>query len=111
MKIYVIRHGETDANKSGVLQGSSNWPLNEFGIQLAEITGTNMKGIKFDACFSSPLDRAKDTAKIVLKNSGNENVEIQYDDRIKEIDMGIYEGKKIRPGELEVPIIKKQYMQ
>lgn len=106
MKIYVIRHGETDANKNGVLQGKSNWPLNEFGIQLAEITGTNMKGIKFDACFSSPLDRAKLTAELVLKNSGNEDVEIQYDDRIKEIDMGIYEGKKIKKDNLEVPLLK-----
>ena len=105
MKIYIIRHGETDANKNGVLQGSSNWPLNEDGIKLAKITGTNMKGIKFDACFSSPLDRAKQTAELVLENSGN-NTPIQFDDRIKELDMGIYEGKKFKPDELEVPILK-----
>ena len=106
MNIYVLRHGETDANKNHVLQGCSNWPLNDYGIKLAEITGTNMKGIKFDACFSSPLDRAKQTAKIVLKNSGNEDVEIQFDDRIKELNMGVYEGKKFSPDELEVPIVK-----
>lgn len=105
MKIYVIRHGETDANKNGVLQGTSNWPLNEDGVKLAKITGQNMKGIKFDACFSSPLDRAKQTAKLVLENSGN-NTEIQFDDRIKELDMGIYEGKSIKPNNLEVPILK-----
>lgn len=105
MKIYVIRHGETDANKNGVLQGSSNWPLNEDGIKLAKITGENMKGIKFDACFSSPLDRAKSTAELVLKYSEN-NIDVQYDDRLKELDMGIYEGKKIKPDELEVPLIK-----
>ena len=35
MKIYVIRHGETEANRRGILQGSSNWPLNEDGIKLA----------------------------------------------------------------------------
>ena len=106
MKIYVIRHGETDANKNGILQGSSDWPLNEFGIQLAEITGEKMKGIKFDACISSPLSRAKQTAEIILNNSGNSNIEIQYDDRIKELDMGIYEGKKFRRNEVEVPILK-----
>lgn len=106
MNIYVIRHGETNANKNGVLQGSSNWPLNEAGIKLAKMTGENMKGIKFDACFSSPLDRAKQTAELVLKNSGNEDVKIEYDDRIKEINMGIYEGRKIKPDELEVPVLK-----
>lgn len=105
MKIYVIRHGETDANKNSVLQGSSNWPLNEYGVKLAIISGQNMKGIKFDACFSSPLDRAKQTAQLVLENSGN-NIEIQYDDRLKELNMGIYEGKKFKPDELEVPIMK-----
>lgn len=105
MKIYVIRHGETDANKNAILQGCLNWPLNDYGVKLAEITGENMKGIKFDACFSSPLDRAKQTAELVLKNSGN-NVEIQIDERISELNMGIYEGKKFKPGELEVPIVK-----
>lgn len=106
MKIYVIRHGETDANKNAVFQGITNWPLNEYGIQLAEITGTNMKGIKFDACFSSSLDRAKQTAEIVLNNSGNSDVSIQIDDRIIEFNAGIYEGKKFKPSELEIPIIK-----
>lgn len=105
MKIYVIRHGETDANKNGVLQGVSNWPLNKDGVKLAEITGERMKDIKFDACFSSPLDRAKKTAELVLKHSGN-NIDIQFDDRLKELNMGIYEGKKFHPDELEVPLVK-----
>lgn len=105
MKIYVIRHGETDANKIGILQGSSNWPLNEDGIKLAKITGEKMKGIKFDACFSSPLDRAKQTAELVLKHSEN-NIDIQYDDRLKEINMGIYEGKSFKRDNLEVPAVK-----
>lgn len=104
MNIYVIRHGETDANKNHLLQGTIDWPLNDYGIELAEITGTNMKGIKFDACFSSPLKRAKQTAEIVLKNSGN-NINIQYDDRIKEINMGVYEGKSFSPDNLQVPIV------
>lgn len=103
MNIYVIRHGETDANKNHLLQGTIDWPLNDYGIELAEITGKNMKGIKFDACFSSPLKRAKQTAEIVLKNSDN-NIDIQYDDRIKEINMGIYEGKCFSPDNLQVPI-------
>ncbi len=105
MKIYIIRHGETDANKMAIMQGVLDWPLNDYGIKLAKITGKNMKDIKFDACFSSPLIRAKQTAEIVLEHSDN-NVEIQYDDRIKELNMGTFEGKKARPGELEVPVIR-----
>lgn len=102
MKIYIIRHGETSANKEGRLQGWSDDPLNEFGIELAEQTGKGMKGILFDAAFSSPLIRARETAEIVLRESGNEGVPIKEDDRIKEICMGTGERKKFRPGECEV---------
>ena len=105
VKIYVIRHGETEANKQGILQGSSDFPLNENGIKLAQITGEKMKNIKFDACFSSPQVRAAKTAEIILEKSGN-NIPIQYDDRIKEINMGDFEGKCIRPENLEVPLLK-----
>ena len=90
MLIYIIRHGETRANVDGIIQGWNDFPLNENGRKLAEITGRNMKDIRFDRCISSPLIRAKETAKIVLEESGN-GVEIEEDDRIKEISFGDYE--------------------
>lgn len=105
MKIYIVRHGETDANKNSVLQGSSNWPLNDDGIRLAKITGEKMKGIKFDVCFSSPLDRSIQTAKLILQASNNK-APIITDDRLKEINMGEWEGKSFNPKKLEVNIIK-----
>lgn len=100
MKIYIIRHGETDANKNGILQGSSDWPLNEDGIKLAKISGENMKDIKFDICYSSPLSRAKKTAELILEYSGNKNTEIIYDKRLQELDMGTLEEKKLDLSEL-----------
>jgi broad specificity phosphatase PhoE len=95
MRIYIIRHGETEANKKAYLQGWSDDPLNENGILLAELTGRSMKGIRFDACISSPLSRAKETAEIVLRESGN-CLPISYDDRIKEMSFGSYERLSIR---------------
>ena len=79
MLIYVVRHGETNANVNGFLQGCTNDPLNENGRKLAIITGQGMKGIKFDYCISSPLDRAKETAEIILRESGND-ISIVFDD-------------------------------
>lgn len=105
MNIYIIRHGETDANKNSILQGQTNLPLNEDGIRLARVTGQRMKGIKFDACFSSPLDRAIDTAKIILEETGN-NIDINIDERIIEFNLGDWDGKSFAPGNLEVPILK-----
>ena len=93
MKIYVIRHGETDWNVERRLQGQADIPLNDFGRKLAVLTGEGMRGIKFDACISSPLSRAYETARLVLDNSGNEDVEFQKEPRIMEIYCGTREGE------------------
>ncbi len=102
MLIYIVRHGETCSNVEGRLQGWSDDALNENGIKLAEITGQKMRGINFDYCISSPLRRAKETADIILYESGNTSTPIVFDDRLKEINMGKWEQKKFRPEEREV---------
>ena len=96
MLLYVIRHGETEANKEGRFQGWSDNPLNEKGKELAVVTGRGMQGIRFDGCFSSPLIRARQTAQIILRESKNLDVPILIDERIKEIGMGEWEGKRFR---------------
>lgn len=94
MLIYIIRHGETNLNALGVLQGRLDEPLNQEGRDLAVVTGQEMKDIHFDACYSSPLVRAKETAEIVLKESGND-IPIIIEERIQEMDFGDMEGKKL----------------
>ena len=94
MKIYVVRHGETALNAKGVMQGRLNEPLNENGRALAALTGKAIKGVRFDRCISSPLVRAKETAELLLRESGNE-IPLEIDGRITEIDFGDMEGKRI----------------
>ncbi|TQR19987.1 histidine phosphatase family protein [Psychrobacillus vulpis] len=62
--IYVIRHGQTDLNKEGKLQGRLGLPLNEYGIKQAESLRSELKNIAFDYVFSSPQKRAIQTAEI-----------------------------------------------
>lgn len=100
MKIYIVRHGETEMNKSGVLQGWTNSPLNESGVLLAKLTGQAMRDIHFDRCISSPLVRARDTAEIILRESGNGAVPVEIDERLKEISVGVYEGRLAKEGPL-----------
>lgn len=95
MRIYIVRHGETEANKQGYVQGWTDVPLNENGRIIAELTGRGIKGIRFDHCFSSPLTRAKETAEILLRESGN-SVPVSFDDRIKEMNFGSFEGISVR---------------
>lgn len=91
MKIYLMRHGETDYNKKGLIQGSLDIPLNEYGIRLAELTrdGFRNEGLKFDKAYCSPLIRARQTADILLEG---QDTPISYDDRICEMNFGEGEG-------------------
>lgn len=96
MRLLIIRHGETDWNKEMRLQGRTNTPLNDYGRELAEITRDGLKDIKVDYIFSSPLDRAYETASIIR---GDREIEIVKDERLIEIGFGINEG--LRPEERE----------
>ncbi len=95
MKLYLIRHGETDWNKMRRLQGRSNVSLNEHGRELARLTKEGLKDIPFDAAYTSPLDRAAETGKIILEGR---NLPLHKDWRLAEADFGKYEG--IREQEL-----------
>jgi uncharacterized phosphatase len=63
--ICLIRHGETDWNALGRLQGRTDIPLNNIGIQQAEDCRDFLKGTLWDVFISSPLKRAKQTAEII----------------------------------------------
>ena len=78
-----------------------NTQLNEYGIKLARLTGKSLRSVRFDAAFSSPLQRAIQTSHIILNESGN-HCPILLDPRIAEIDLGDWQGKKIRPEECEI---------
>lgn len=95
MRIYILRHGETEWNKLKRLQGSTDIPLDETGRELARKTGRAVAGagIRFDACVSSPLGRAAETAKLVLEGQGDGGkVPFDTDPRIAEFSMGAWEG-------------------
>lgn len=90
MKIYFVRHGETDWNKVRRLQGQVDIPLNEFGKSLARKTAAGLKDIPFDVCLSSRLGRALETAQIILNGR---DIPVIADDRIIEMAFGEWEGR------------------
>ena len=89
MKLYLIRHGETDWNKIKRLQGATDIPLNENGEAVAKATSEGLKDIHFDMIFTSPLKRAYRTAELVR---GEREIPLMIDERIQEICFGDYEG-------------------
>ena len=89
MKIYMIRHGETDWNIVKRLQGRSDIPLNEEGKRLARVTAKALADVPFTRIYTSPLLRAKETATII---KGDRDIPLIEEERIQEISFGIYEG-------------------
>ena len=100
MKLYLVRHGETDWNKVKKIQGQVDIPLNQFGKHLAEETAEGLHDIPFDLCISSPLSRAYETARIILEGR---DVPIITDARIGEMAFGEYEGKCCARDHWELP--------
>ena len=89
MILYIVRHGETEWNKMGKMQGKTDISLAEDGRKLAQKTADGLKNVKFDYIFSSPLERAYETACIIR---GSRDTEIVKDERLIEIGFGLYEG-------------------
>lgn len=94
MRIYIIRHGETDYNAQGRLQGQLNIPLNANGFKLAFVTGQALQKehVHFDVCYASPSVRAKETAWLVLYCSGNLETPVYEDQRLLEMSFGTSDG-------------------
>lgn len=93
MKLYIVRHGETLWNTERRLQGRSNIDLNEFGVSLAVKTGIGLADVRFDKVYASPLNRAYQTAELILaQNNTCKDMEIIKEDRIIEMAFGEYEG-------------------
>lgn len=89
MQLYIMRHGETKWNRLGKLQGRTNIELSPEGIRLARESAQGMADVDFSHIFSSPLNRAYDTAQIIR---GDRAVEIVVDERLIEVCFGSFEG-------------------
>ena len=91
MKLYVVRHGQTDQNVLGLVQGDTESDLTEKGREEAKALQELVESLDIDVVVSSPLRRALDTAKLITNNKK----EIIIDDRLIERDFGLSEGKPV----------------
>ena len=92
MELYLIRHGLTEWNRKRVCQGQTDIPLAEEGrVQAAALAG-RLKGIAFDAAWSSDLTRARETAEIVL---AHHKLELQISAGLREMSFGEWEGEDL----------------
>lgn len=89
--LYIIRHGRTDWNVQGRIQGHTDIPLNEEGEAQAKKLAEELKHIHFDEVFSSDLLRAKRTAELIVLEK---KLAVKTTQALREQTYGIYEGRR-----------------
>lgn len=90
MILYCVRHGESTYNVEGRLQGQSDEPrLSPLGQRHAQALAASLAQLPIEAIFASPLTRAMETAQPVADLL---KLPIVADDRLKEINIGIFQG-------------------
>ncbi|PIH03118.1 alpha-ribazole phosphatase [Clostridium combesii] len=96
MNIYLIRHGETEHNKRKNFYGKLDVGLNEKGKEQSYKVGELLKDVKFNKIYISDRKRTRETAERILEKNKfydkGKNI-IYKDERINEIDFGLFEGK------------------
>jgi len=101
VNLTVVRHGQSEANIAKTLQKAS--PLSEAGKEQARLAGIALKDAAFDQIYSSPQERAFETALWILKN----NDKMVHDDAIQTIDKGA-SLKKIPIGIQTTPVLRER---
>jgi broad specificity phosphatase PhoE len=88
-ELLLVRHGETDWNAEGKLQGHTDRPLNDYGRRQAQALADKLAGESIDAVYASDLSRARETAEIVGEKLG---LTVAVDPDLREKNWGNWEG-------------------
>ena len=105
MDLLVIRHGQSEADILGVIEGRADYPLTELGYKQAKAMAKWLKEhYSISKIYSSPLKRARQTAEQI---SNTYDIEIQYDDDLMEWNNGLIAGLSRKEADEKYPELKK----
>jgi broad specificity phosphatase PhoE len=105
LELILIRHGETDWNKDRVFRGQMDMRMNAMGIAQADATAEALKGVVFDAIFSSPLKRALVTSRRIAKPH---EIEVRVSDGFSDMHFGSWQGlTEAQVEERNAPMLRK----
>ena len=90
MTLYLVRHGESEANAAHIFAGQTDSPLTERGREQATVVAKALRPVHFDRIVTSTLSRTKDTAAEIAAGRG---LTVEAFDDLKEIDLGEAAGK------------------
>jgi glutamate-1-semialdehyde 2,1-aminomutase len=105
-EIIIIRHGETEWNKTGRFQGHSDVPLSAEGRAQAAMLGENLAVDHVDMIYASDLTRAMETAAPLAQRFG---LEVISDPQLRELNFGAWEGRNFNDVNAENPNAMKNF--
>jgi broad specificity phosphatase PhoE len=91
LTLYLARHGETTANRDGILQGQTDYPLSDTGVAQAAVLAERLAAVDFDLLWSSDLSRAADTAAAIVSKQPNPQGAVQLTPLLREFNLGVLE--------------------
>ena len=91
MKLFLVRHGETEENLAGVLMGHHHGVLTEKGKQQAKETAEILKSYKFNHIYSSDLNRCVDTAEFIKEF--HPDTALTFTKELRERNLGVFQGQ------------------
>ena len=103
--LYLLRHGETGHNADGRIQGHTESDLSELGQEQARRLGSRLEQVPFTKVYASSLSRAMQTAEIAF----NGRIPLEGRDGLKEMNLGIWEGRSAEELRRDFPAEVKQW--
>lgn len=104
-RIYVVRHGETAWNRDNVFRGRADVPLNEKGEKQVDALGRRLGADRLAAVYSSPLQRARQTAAAILRYQSDDGgaTSLLIDADFSDPDVGLLEGLDVGQAQERYP--------
>jgi|TARA_B110000014_G_scaffold196872_1_gene145948 broad specificity phosphatase PhoE len=106
--LLIVRHGETEWNAEGRIQGHTDIGLSENGAQQARSLGQRLADRQIDVAYSSDLKRTSETARLAL---GHRNVVLNETPRLREYHKGIFEGMTLTEIQTQFPDEYPKYLE
>ena len=91
--IYIVRHGETEWNAEGRIQGHTDIGLSDWGREQARAIARRLAGVPFAVAYSSDMSRTRDTARIIL---GERDIPLHSVPELREYHKGVFEGLTVQ---------------
>jgi broad specificity phosphatase PhoE len=106
--LLIVRHGETEWNAEGRIQGHTDIGLSEKGAEQARSLGKRLADRQIDVAYSSDLKRTSETAKLAL---GGRDITLNETPRLREYNKGIFEGMTLSEIQEKFPAEYPKYLE